>query len=223
MAGAIPGSILTMLFCITVWISVVLNPAAAPATAEIPMKERMRTLKFTLPILVLFILVIGGIYGGIFTPAEGGGIGAVGAFLVSLFMHRLTVKKFIAIPNDSAKFIAMCFAVLTGAFMLCHFMTPSRIPTVMASSIAAMELPAGLAMRAVEVFDLMDVGEAIMLCARERRETSGLHNPQGLPIHQSAVQQETFLHRAPQRQVRCRYARQVSIVVLASRKRPRPL
>ena len=192
MAGAIPGSILTMLFCITVWISVVLNPAAAPATAEIPMKERMRTLKFTLPILVLFILVIGGIYGGIFTPAEGGGIGAVGAFLVSLFMHRLTVKKFIAVPNDSAKFIAMCFAVLTGAFMLCHFMTPSRIPTVMASSIAAMELPAGLAMRAVEVFDLMDVGEAIMLCARERRETSGLHIRKDYPFTNPLYNKKLF-------------------------------
>ena len=151
MAGAIPGIILTILFCITVWIIAVLNPAAAPTIAKVPMKERMRTLRFTLPILVLFILVIGGIYGGIFTPAEGGGIGAVGAFLVSLCMRRLTVKKFIAALNDSAKFIAMCFAVLTGASMLSYFMTLSRIPTVMASAIASMQLSGGLTMLAIVV------------------------------------------------------------------------
>ncbi|WP_418765595.1 TRAP transporter large permease subunit [Mailhella sp.] len=151
MAGAIPGVILTILFCITVWIIAVLHPSAAPTIAKVPMKERMRTLKYTLPILVLFVLVIGGIYGGIFTPAEGGGIGAVGAFLVALFMRRMTMKKFIAALNDSAKFIAMCFAVLTGAAMLSYFMTLSRIPTVMASSIASLELSGGLTMLAIVI------------------------------------------------------------------------
>ncbi len=151
MAGAIPGVILTVLFCLVVWLIAVLKPSAAPTIPKVPMGERLRALKYTLPILALFLLVIGGIYGGMFTPAEGGGIGAVGAFAVALFMRRMTLKKFVAALNDSAKFIAMCFAVLTGAAMLSYFMTLSRIPTVMASGIASLELSGGLTMLAIVV------------------------------------------------------------------------
>ncbi len=63
----------------------------------------------------------------------------------------MTLKKFVAALNDSAKFIAMCFAVLTGAAMLSYFMTLSRIPTVMASGIASLELSGGLTMLAIVV------------------------------------------------------------------------
>ncbi len=64
MAGAIPGVILTVLFCLVVWLIAVLKPSAAPTIPKVPMGERLRALKYTLPILALFLLVIGGIYGG---------------------------------------------------------------------------------------------------------------------------------------------------------------
>ena len=99
--------------------------------------------------MLIFILVIGGIYGGIFTATEGGGIGACGTLILALLLRRLSVKDFVSTLKESAKFISMCFTVLCGAIVLSYFMAMTRIPMVLAGSIAAMELPPMLVMLAI--------------------------------------------------------------------------
>ena len=113
------------------------------------MPERLASLKSGLPIMLIFILVIGGIYGGIFTATEGGGIGACGTLILALLLRRLSVKDFVSTLKESAKFISMCFTVLCGAIVLSYFMAMTRIPMVLAGSIAAMELPPMLVMLAI--------------------------------------------------------------------------
>lgn len=150
-AGVIPG--LLCMFCfigvIVVWARI--NPAAAPASPRVSRLEAVTSLRSALPIMAIFILVIGGIYGGIFTATEGGGVGVFGMLALAYALRRMTTKKLSSALNDAGKFTAMCFALLAGANLLGNFMTLSRIPMVLANSIAALDLAPMLVMVAIIV------------------------------------------------------------------------
>lgn len=140
MAGLFPGILCTICFMAAIWVVVTLKPEIAPRLPKAAAAERLASLKGGLPILTLFILVIGGIYGGLFTATEGGAIGACGTLLLGLLMGRLKWKNFKATMEESSRFIAMCFTLLGGASVLGYFMTLTRIPTWLATSIAAMNV-----------------------------------------------------------------------------------
>ena len=91
-AGIIPGLLCALCFMAAVWLMVFLKPGLAPRLPKSPLHERMASLKTGLPIMGIFFLVIGGIYGGVFTATEGGGIGAFGTLLLSLCMRRMNRK-----------------------------------------------------------------------------------------------------------------------------------
>ena len=145
-AGIIPGIVCMICFMLAVWALVFRRPELAPRLPRSPMPERLASLKSGLPIMLIFILVIGGIYGGVFTATEGGGIGACGTLILALLMRRLSLKDFLHTLRDSAKYISMCFTVLCGAIVLSYFMAMTRIPMVLANEIAAMPLPPLLVM-----------------------------------------------------------------------------
>ena len=151
MAGVFPGLICTVCFMLVIWGMVLRRPALAPRLPREPLRERLVALRSALPVIALFVLVIGGIYGGVFTPTEGGGIGAAGTLILALLMRRLTWKKFVESLNSSARFITMCFTVLTGAAALGYFLTLSRIPQLLAGAIASTGMPGWLTMAAVLV------------------------------------------------------------------------
>ncbi len=148
-AGVIPG--LLCMFCfigvIVVWARI--NPAAAPASPRVSRIEALSSLRSALPIMAIFILVIGGIYGGIFTATEGGGVGVFGMLALAYMLRRMTTKKLSSALNDAGKFTAMCFALLAGANLLGNFMTLSRIPMVLANAIAALDIAPMLVMVAI--------------------------------------------------------------------------
>ena len=148
-AGIIPGLLCALCFMAAVWLMVFLKPGLAPRLSKSPLHERMVSLRTGLPIMGIFFLVIGGIYGGVFTATEGGGIGAFGTLLLALCMRRMNGKNFIATLHDSAKFISMCFTVLCGAIVLSYFMAMTRIPMVLANSIAALDVAPMLVLFAI--------------------------------------------------------------------------
>lgn len=151
MAGVIPGVICTLCFMLAIWIMVYRTPSLAPRMPREPLEARLVSLRSALPILALFIIVIGGIYGGLFTPTEGGGIGAGFTLILALLMRRLSWKTFVDSLNASARFITMCFTVLTGATVLGAFITLSRIPQLLAGGIAGIGMPGWLTMCAIIV------------------------------------------------------------------------
>lgn len=148
-AGVVPGLLCTLFFMAAIWLMVYRRPGLAPRLPREPMCNCLESMRATLPILLLFILVIGGIYGGVFTPTEGGGVGAAGTLILALVMRRMTWAKLIKSFNDSAKYITMCFTVLTGAAVLGYLMTLSRIPQVLVGGIMDMGLPGWLTMLAI--------------------------------------------------------------------------
>ncbi|PWA08768.1 TRAP transporter large permease [Pueribacillus theae] len=129
-AGILPGIILTFLFMLTIYVSSLIKPDLVSKTNEenITWKERFNSLKSTIWIILLFIVVIGGIYAGIFTATESAGAGALGAFIIALIRRKLTIKKLNEAIFETVKTTGFIFAIVIGAFILNYVLTITRLP-----------------------------------------------------------------------------------------------
>jgi tripartite ATP-independent transporter DctM subunit len=131
-AGIIPGIILTFLFVITVGLICWHNPTAGPAGAPTTFKEKVKALTGIGEALILFGLVIGGLFFGWFTPTQAGGIGAAGALAIGLVRRQLSWKVFIESTKDGLRTSCMVLCVIAGATVFGHFMAVSTIPFILA-------------------------------------------------------------------------------------------
>lgn len=141
-AGVVPGLLGVLLYVVAVRYVVWRNPEAGPPGALTPRAERWRALFRVYGVLALFLLVIGGIYAGIFTPTEAAGIGATGAFLIALAKRSLSIKILMEILRDSVKTSAMLFTILIGALTLSSFVTRTGFPNLLADWLAGLGVPA---------------------------------------------------------------------------------
>ena len=127
-AGIIPGIICTLLLCLAVsWITW-RDPAAGPAAERHTWAEAFAASSQVWPVVLLFMLVIGGIYVGAFTAAEGAGIGAGGAFLFALASRALSLRGLYEVLVDSARTTSMLFMILIGALMFASFINYTSMP-----------------------------------------------------------------------------------------------
>lgn len=127
-AGILPGIIATLLLCLAVrWITW-RDPKAGPPAEPHSRKERLEAVRHVWPVVVLFIAVIGGIYGGVFTATEGAGIGAGGAFIFALARRALSWKVLIEVLVESARTTAMLFMILIGALIFANFINYTTMP-----------------------------------------------------------------------------------------------
>ncbi len=138
-AGILPGITAVICYIITIYIMCKRNPLMGPSGESSTLIEKLAALKGTWAILALFVLVIGGIYFGVFGPTEGAGIGAFGAFLLTLFRRRLTWPTFTASLIETGKTTAMIFVIFIGVTLFSQFLALSRFPYELAGFVA--ELP----------------------------------------------------------------------------------
>jgi C4-dicarboxylate transporter DctM subunit len=136
--GVLPGIVLTGLFVLTIYITVRRDLTLGPPGPRFTLKEKIASFKGIWSALCLFILVIGGLYAGIFTPTEAGGIGAFGAFLLMVFRGKLSKGNLINVLMDTGKVTAMCFLILLGANLFGYFMAFTRIPNGLADFAVAL-------------------------------------------------------------------------------------
>lgn len=127
-AGMIPGIILSLIFIFTIYITTKINPAAGSPGPKFSIREKVRSLKSTWGIILLFILVFGGLYTGWFTPTEAAGIGAFGAFVVTILKRQMSWKNLLDSLGEAAGSTAMIFGILIGAMIFQYFITLSQIP-----------------------------------------------------------------------------------------------
>ncbi len=127
-AGIIPGLLLCGLFVLSIYVLTRIRPELGPPGPRFTMKERVLSLKDTWSILVLFLLVIGGLYTGWFTPSEAAGVGAFGAFVITIIKKRLTWENLKSSLAETTKTTAMVFLILIGAHIFGYFLTISQIP-----------------------------------------------------------------------------------------------
>jgi len=139
-AGILPGIILTFLFIITVGLIVWRNPALAPAGASTNFKEKRKALIGIGEALILFALVIGGLFFGWFTPTQAGGIGAAGALAIGLVRRQLSWRAFIDSTMDGLRTSCMVLCVIACAAIFGHFMAVSTIPFILADWIGGLPI-----------------------------------------------------------------------------------
>ena len=128
-AGILPGILLVSLFMLAVSATVYFDPEAAPLAPPLEPARKKQAIRGTLPILILFVVVLGGIYGGVFTPTEASGIGAFGAAVVALMRgHLRTVAEWRRCLVEAAITTSKIFIVLFGAVVFSQFINLSGLP-----------------------------------------------------------------------------------------------
>ena len=128
MAGIIPGVLEAVFYMATIYIVCRINPGWGPPGPRSSYIEKFRSLKDTWIVLALFLLVIGGIYFGIFSPTEAAGAGAFGAFVFSLATRKLSWGSLCDAFTETVKVGGMILLILTGANLLNTFLAVSRLP-----------------------------------------------------------------------------------------------
>lgn len=141
-AGLVPGILQMGLFMLVIYVMVSRNPSIAPVTSKKPFKEKIVTLNSIWPFVLLFGLSVGGIYFGYFTPTEAGGIGAFGAFILAVAMRRLNWEDFKVALTETTRLTAMIFFILIGAEIFSKFLALSKIPVLITTFVANLDLPA---------------------------------------------------------------------------------
>jgi C4-dicarboxylate transporter DctM subunit len=141
MAGIIPGVLLSALFLFVVYIQCRLNPKLGPRGPATSVMTKIKSLRGIWGMLTLFVIVIGGIYFGIFTPTEAAGVGAFGAFIFALLRKRLTWSVFVECLMETGRTTALIFLIIIGANIFSSFLGISRIPMELADFIAGLHMP----------------------------------------------------------------------------------
>lgn len=127
-AGILPGLVAVACLCLAVVFVTWRDPAAGPPAERFTWRQRLLAIRGIWGVALLFALVIGGIYGGVFTATEGAGVGAAGAFIFALARGALTVSVVKDILIESTRTTAMLFTILIGAMIFTNFINFTSMP-----------------------------------------------------------------------------------------------
>jgi len=139
-AGVLPGILLATLFIAVVSLLCLHNPALAPRGAPTNWKEKIAGLTGIIEMLILFILVIGGLFLGWFSPTQAGAAGAAGALLIGLARRQLSWPGFTFAVKDALRLTCMVMVIVTGATIFGHFIAVAKIPLVLADWVGGLPL-----------------------------------------------------------------------------------
>jgi len=138
-AGIIPGILGIIGYNIAISVATRLNPEIGPPGEAIPLREKFKSLTQVWAVLLLFLLVIGGIYAGWFTPTEAAGVGACGAFFFALLRRSLTWRILFELLADAAQTTAMLFFILIGALIFSNLMNETGMPEAMGGWVTSLD------------------------------------------------------------------------------------
>ena len=139
-AGIIPGLIIALLFIVIIYGWARINPAIAPKSERSTWKARMRSIPEVFWVLLVFILVVGGIMQGYFTPTEAGAVGTFAVLLLAVLKRDMPFKKYVTSVKEALRTAIMVLMLIAGSTVLGHFITVTNIPQVAADWIAKLPL-----------------------------------------------------------------------------------
>jgi tripartite ATP-independent transporter DctM subunit len=140
-AGILPGILLSILFLLTIYLRVLKNPSLAPPGPKTSLREKIKSFVGVLETLLIFALVMGGIFFGVFTPTEAAAAGAFLTILIALLRRQLTWKGFVQSLADTTRISCMVMVIVTGAVIFGHFMTVTALPYNLANWVSSLPLP----------------------------------------------------------------------------------
>jgi len=127
-AGILPGLLAMTMYMLTIGVIVRVRPDFLPTVPKASWEDRLAGIRDVWAPLLLFVLVIGGLYGGVFTPTEAGGMGASGAFLLGVLRGKLDKAGIRASLLQATRTAAAVFTVLIGALLFGYFLTITQVP-----------------------------------------------------------------------------------------------
>ena len=145
-AGILPGVLLTGLFVLTIVIWTMIDPSQAPKGPKASWSDRLHSLSGLMETLIIFLLVMGGLFVGFFTPTEAGAIGACGTLIVAVVRRNLTWQGFITSLFETTRMSCMILVIVAGATIFGHFLAVSTIPFEIATWITGFDLPPAIIM-----------------------------------------------------------------------------
>jgi C4-dicarboxylate transporter DctM subunit len=141
MAALIPGLMATAFYLAAIWLWMKLRPELGPPAPPLESGERARAFRNVIPVLVIAVMVVGGIYGGVFTPTESAAVGCIGVLLVGLLRGSLPLREIRAALLGTAETSAMIFAILLGAEVFNAFLALSQAPDLLAMWVTDQDFP----------------------------------------------------------------------------------
>jgi tripartite ATP-independent transporter DctM subunit len=132
LGGILPAIILGILFVLTIFVLCRINPKYGPEGPRTSFKDKIRSITGVTEAVIIFILIIGGLYLGIFTPTEAGAVGVFFTLLVTVVPRRITWKGFTSSVMETLKISAMVFFLVTGAIIFGRFLAITRLPFMIA-------------------------------------------------------------------------------------------
>jgi tripartite ATP-independent transporter DctM subunit len=139
-AGLIPGLMIASLYILVIYVWAKLNPAVAPRSEKSAWIDRVKTLPEVAWIIVIFLLVVGGIMKGFFTPTEAGSVGVVGVLFLALAKKARSFKMYTKSLRETLRTACMIFMLLAGSFILGHFIAITNIPQVTAEWVTSLNV-----------------------------------------------------------------------------------
>ena len=141
LAGVLPGILLLALFVVTVTLICWIRPKAGPPGPRATISEKLSALLGALPILLVIIVTIGGIYGGLFSPVEAAGVGAGFVILYGVITRKLSFSAFWQAARDSVVTTATVMLILIAAHMINPFLALSHVPAYVGEVLVTLDIP----------------------------------------------------------------------------------
>jgi tripartite ATP-independent transporter DctM subunit len=168
MAGILPGVFQVTVYIVLIYILCLTNTKMGPAGLKTTFKQKIISFKNTWPVIFLFMLVLGGIYMGFFTPSESAAVGALGAFLIGFSMRRLSRQGIVSAFLETGRITAMVGILLVGALTFSRFMAISQMPFTLANFVSGLGLNRYIVLVMILVFYIlagcfMDIISTILL------------------------------------------------------------
>ncbi|MBK6865104.1 MAG: TRAP transporter large permease [Ideonella sp.] len=154
-AAFIPGILAALGYMLVVNIVVRINPKLAGSMAPVPWSERVAALGAVWPVILIFVVVVGGIYSGLFTPTEGAAVGAVSTGVLAVWRGGLTRRKLVEAFEATAGGSAMVFMIVLGAAAYNSFLALSQMPQELASWVGGQGFSPFMVLWAILVFYLI--------------------------------------------------------------------
>ncbi len=139
-AGLVPGLLAIALYMITIRIYVRFLSGGLPQQERASWRERFESMRGIWAITLLFVFIIGGIYGGAFTPSEAAGMGAMGAIIISMVRRKLDLRGLFRCLVESIQISAGIFMILIGAILFGYFLTVTQVPQNVAGTLVGWDL-----------------------------------------------------------------------------------
>ena len=155
LAGIVPGILIALLFCVSIYVRCSINKKLGPPGPRMSWSARFKSLGNVIETVILFVLVIGGMFIGLFTPIEAAAIGAAGSLIVAAVKRQLNIPMLKKILYETIRTSSMVFFIVAAAVVFGRFLAVSQIPFTLATWFTNLPLPGWAIMFLIVLFFLV--------------------------------------------------------------------